>query len=114
MSLWQRLGLVHGLLLMILVFLLVVLRKLWILVRLLLKLPNLQTPQVDEEEKTGPHRHKQVPLLGLHVCCGGWKRRRWWVSGGVVEDEDRSRRRSYEMQTDMEEERNGTDLEDGY
>lgn len=31
----------------------------------------MQTPQIYEEEKTGPHRHKQVPLLSLHVCCGG-------------------------------------------
>lgn len=38
---------------------------------MLLELPDLQTPQVDKEEKTGPHRHEQVPLLGLHVCCGG-------------------------------------------
>ena len=68
-------GLVHLLaLVVVLVIRLVVLGvlgKLVILVRLLLELPDLQTPQVDEEEKTGPHRHKQVPLLGLHVCCGG-------------------------------------------
>lgn len=79
-SLGQRLGLglVYPLaLVVVLVFLLVVLvvlgvlGKLVILVWLLLELPDLQSPQVDEEEKTGPHRHKQVPLLGLHVCCGG-------------------------------------------
>lgn len=76
-------------LVVVLVFLLVVvmvlvvlgvLGKLVILVRLLLELPDLQTPQVDKEEKTGPHRHEQVPLLGLHVCCGGegGRERRWW------------------------------------
>ncbi|TNN63027.1 hypothetical protein EYF80_026755 [Liparis tanakae] len=62
-SLGHGLGLVHLLaLVVVLVFLLVVLGvlgKLLILVRLLLELPDLQTPQVDEEEKTGPHRHKQ-------------------------------------------------------
>lgn len=89
-SLGQRLGLVvHFLTLaVVLVFLLVCLMILWvlgklvILVRLLLELPNLQTPQIYKEEKTGPHRHEQVPLLGLHVCCGGRKRKRWWVWGG--------------------------------
>lgn len=55
-----------------------VMRILWVLVRLLLllllllcKFPDLQSPQVDKENKTGRHRHKQVPLLGLHVCCRG-------------------------------------------
>ena len=42
-----------------------------VLVWLLLELADLQSPQVKKEDKTGPHRHKQVPLLGLHVCCGG-------------------------------------------
>lgn len=50
-----------------------VLGKLVVLGRLLLELPDLQSPQVKEEKKSGPHRHKQVPLLGLHVCCGGRK-----------------------------------------
>lgn len=50
-----------------------VLGKLVVLIRLLLELPDLQGPQVKEEKKTGPHRHEQVPLLGLHVCCGGRK-----------------------------------------
>lgn len=77
-----RPGMVHLLalavelvLLLVVLMILGVLGELLILVRLLLKLPDLQTPQVDEEEKTGPHRHEQVPLLGLHVCCGGRKRR---------------------------------------
>lgn len=47
-----------------------VLGKLVVLVWLLLELPDLQSRQVKEEDKTGSHRHKQVPLLGLHVCCG--------------------------------------------
>lgn len=77
-----RLGLVHVLvlvevlvlLLLLMVVVLGVLGQLAVLVRLLmllLELADLQTPQVDEEKKTGPHRHEQVPLLGLHVCCGG-------------------------------------------
>lgn len=75
-SLGQWLGLVHVLTLAVILLLVVlvilgVLWKLVILIMLLLELPDLQTPQVDEEEKTGPHRHEQVPLLGLHVCCGG-------------------------------------------
>lgn len=77
-SLGKGLGLVHALALVVeLVFLLMVLLvlgvlgKLVVLVWLLLELLDLQSPQVDEEEKTGPHRHEQVPLLGLHVCYGG-------------------------------------------
>lgn len=52
-----------------------VLGKLVVLGRLLLEILDLQSPQVKEEKKRGPHRHKQVPLLGLHVCCGGRKSR---------------------------------------
>lgn len=70
-------GLVRAQILVVeLIFLLVIvviLGELWILVLLLLllELPYLQTPKVDEEDETGSHRHEQVPLLGLHVCCGG-------------------------------------------
>lgn len=93
-SLGKGLGLVHPLALVVeLVFLLMVLGvlgKLVVLVWLLLKLLDLQSPQVDEEEKTGPHRHEQVPLLGLHVCCGGRNRWMWWVEQGKREQVGRT------------------------